>query len=159
MLVHTLVDGGTPDGAVLWQGLLDHLDALGGGNDTADVDFLGLASLHQTLDGCCQTAACSQHGVYDDERLVLGTLGSDILGMDADLGMLAVDIHAEGRDEAVVDVVEHVQKALVERQSGTEDGCQHDVLLLGQGDVDGTQRCGDGLRLVGQLLRNSRRFC
>ena len=80
------------------------------------------------------------------------TLGSDILGMDADLGMLAVDIHAEGRDEAVVDVVEHVQKALVERQSGTEDGCQHDVLLLGQGDVDGTQRCGDGLRLVGQRL-------
>ena len=37
VLVHTLVDGGTPDGAVLWQGLLDPLDALGSSDDAADV--------------------------------------------------------------------------------------------------------------------------
>ena len=72
--------------------------------------------------------------------------------MDAHLGMFAVDVHAEGRNKAVVNVVEHLQETLVEGQSGTQNGGQHDVLLLGQGNIEGAQRRSNGLGLVGQRL-------
>ena len=72
--------------------------------------------------------------------------------MNTDLGMLSIDIHAEGRYETIVGLVEHVEESLVERQTGTKHGSQYDV-ILGQGNVDGTKRCRNGLRLVFQSLR------
>lgn len=52
--------------------------------------------------------------------------------MNTDLGMLSIDIHAEGRYETIVGLVEHVEESLVERQTGTKHGSQYDV-ILGQG--------------------------
>ena len=82
MLVHALVDGSTPDGRALGQCLLDDFDALGGGNDAAEVNLLGLAGLQQRLDGGREAATCCQHGVDNEQRLVLDALRGDVLGMD-----------------------------------------------------------------------------
>ena len=111
-----------------------------------------LACLKQGVDGCSQTATCGEHRVDDDERLVLNALCGNVFRVYTYFCMLAVDIHAEGRNKAVVGLVEHIQESLVERQPGSQYGGNHHVFLR-QGDVDGSQRRGDGLGLVLQGFR------
>ena len=72
--------------------------------------------------------------------------------MNTYFSMLTIDIHAEGRHEAIVGFVEYVEESLVERQAGTEHGSQYDV-FLGQGNVNSPKRCHNGFRLVFQSLR------
>ena len=72
--------------------------------------------------------------------------------MDAHLGMLTVDIHPEGRDETIVGLVEHIEKSLMERQSGTEySGDDH--IVFRQRYVYRAQWRSDGLGLILQGLR------
>ena len=66
--------------------------------------------------------------------------------------MFTIDIHTESRDKAIVGLIKHIQETLVERQSGTKHRCYHHILLR-QGDVEGAERRGNGLRLILQGLR------
>ena len=93
------------------------------------MDFLGLARHQQSLDRSSHRATSGQHGVDNDERLVLHAGSSDIVGLDAHLGMLTVDIHTKGGDIGIVGMVKHIEEALVERQSGTQHSAQHDIVL------------------------------
>ena len=63
--------------------------------------------------------------------------------------VLTVGVHAEGGDEGVVGMVEHLEESLVEGQSGTQDGA--DDQLVGR-HIDGcyAQRRGHFAFLVSE---------
>ena len=147
MLIHTLVDGSAPDGGIVGDSLPDHIQAIGCSDDAGYVDASRFAVVQQSLVGSRHGSARSEHGVSDDERLVLGAGCRHVLSVYAHFGVFAVGVHAIGRDEGVVGMVEDVQESLVEGQSGPQHGGDDDV-VLGQGDVDATERSGDVLRLV-----------
>ena len=98
------------------------------------------------------TASGSEHGVNNDEGLALAGGSGHIFRMDADLGMLAVGVHTICRDEAIGGAIEDMEVAFVEGQTGTQDR-GHKEVILGQGDVDGTEGRGYGLSLVFQDFR------
>ena len=141
MLVQSLVDGSAPDGGLFfWEGVLDVLNAFWGSKDTCHVDMfrvtLGDEGLHTHL----HADAGSEHWVGDDECLVCQVWRSKIFDVDTDLGMLLVGIFAVSTHKGIARVVEDIEKTLMERKTGTEDGSDDD--LVGR-EVDPcyTERC------------------
>ena len=154
VLVHAGVDGGAPDGGlVLGQGFLDHVDAFGSGYDAGDVDVSGRACFGQGLVGGGHASAGGKHGVGNDERLALDARRGHVFGMHAHLGVLAVGVHAVGRNEGAVGMVEHVLESIVEGESGAEHSGQQHV-VLGQLYVERAQGSGDGFWLVAERFRD-----
>ena len=145
--VHAGVDGGAPEGGVLGHGLAHHVDALLGAYHAGDMQGGGSARLGQGLIAGGHGATRGQHGVGDDERLAPDAGRSHVLGVYAHLGMLAVGVHAEGGDEGVVGMVEHMEEPLMEGQSGPEDGA-HDQVVGWHVDGSHAQGCGHLALLV-----------
>ena len=73
--------------------------------------------------------------------------------MDAHLGMLAVDIHTEGRHIGIVGTIEDVEESLMEGQSGTKHGTEYDIVFR-QRNLQGAKRCRHGLGLIVEPLRH-----
>ena len=72
--------------------------------------------------------------------------------MHAHLGMLTVGVHTISRYESIVGVVEHIDKTLVERQTGTQHSGNQQVFLW-QLDIDGAQWCCNSLGTILQGFR------
>ena len=122
MLVQSLIDGCTPDGSLVFrEGLLDVLDALWSGKHAGYMDVLrgslGKERLHTHL----HADTGGKHRVSDDERLAGKVWSSQILDMNPHLGMLLVGIFTIGTHESISGVVEDIEETLMERQTGTED--------------------------------------
>ena len=129
VLVHSRVDGGAPDrGLVVGEYRFDMVNALFCGDDAADMDALGRAFRQESLVAQLHAATGGEHWVGDDERLGVDAWRGEILDVDAYLAVFLVGIFAVGRDKGVARMVEDVEKALMKRQSGTEDRGQHNLV-------------------------------
>ena len=129
MLVHSRVDGTAPDGClVVRQCLLDVVDALRSGNDAANVDALWSSLGYECLVAQLHAAACGKHRIGNDEVLLVDARCGKVLDVDAYLVALVVLIGTVGADESIAGMVENLQKSGVERQSGTEDGSQDNLV-------------------------------
>ena len=128
MLVETLVYGSTPDGSVLGECLAYVLNALGRSHNANHVHLLGSALGEQSLVAQLHRAARSEHRIDDEQCGVVEVGSGKILYVDANLGMSLVLIFAECRNEGIAGVVEDVEEALVERQTCTEYGAEHQLV-------------------------------
>ena len=72
--------------------------------------------------------------------------------MHAHLGMLTVGVHTISRYESIVGMIEHIDKTLVERQTGTQHSGNQQVFLW-QLDIDSAQWCCNGLGTILQGFR------
>lgn len=131
---------------------LDMVDALWRGNDTADVYAAWCALCQERLIAQFHAASRGEHGVCDDKCLLVDAWCGEVFHVNADLMMLFVLVFTVGRYEGVTSMVEDIEEALVERQSGTEDGGKN---YLVRRDVHAgySQRCGYIVRLVVEGLR------
>ena len=148
MFVQSLVDRSAPDsGLILWEGLLYVLDTFGRSEDASHVDVLRGALGKERLHTHLHADAGGKHRVGDDERLVGEVWGSQILNVNTNLGMFLVGIFALSTNEGIARMVEDVQETLVERQTGTEDGAD-DNLVGRKIDLCHAQRGGHLFRLI-----------
>ena len=121
MLVHAGVDGRAPDGGlVVGEHLCDVVDAFRRSDDAGHMDALRRALGEKSLVSQLHAAACSEHRVCYDEVLLIDARRGEVLDVDAYLMVLGVGILTVGRHEGVSRVVEHIQEAVVEGQSGAE---------------------------------------
>lgn len=126
VLVHSRVDGRAPHGClVVGEGLLDMLDALGRGYHAGHVYALGRAVGKEGLVAQLHRAARGQHGVGYDERLAVDRGRGEVFHVYAHFCVAVVLVFAVRAYEGVAGVVKHVQEAVVERQSGTENRSQY----------------------------------
>ena len=140
VLVHSRVDGRAPYGClVVGEGLLDMLDALGRGYDACHVYALGRAPGEERLVAQLHRAARCQHGVGYDERLAVEARRGEVLHVYAHFCVAVVLVFAVRAYEGVAGVVEHVQEAVVEGQSGAEYRCQY-YLVGRHADLSRAQR-------------------
>ena len=129
LFVQSLVDRSAPDGGlILWEGLLYVLDTFWRSEDASHVDVLRGALGKKRLHAHFHADAGGKHRVGDDERLVGEVWGSQILNVNTNLGMFLVGIFAISTNEGIARMVEDVQETLVERQTGTEDGTDDNLV-------------------------------
>ena len=102
MLVQSLIDRCTPDGCLVFREcLLDMLDSFWSGKDARHVDVLRVALGKERLHTHLHADTSGKHWVSDDERLVGKVWSSQILDMDANLGMLLIGIFAVGAHKGI----------------------------------------------------------
>ena len=129
VLVQSLVDGSAPDGGlVVREGLLDVLDAFRGSQDASHVDVLRVALGEDRLQAHLHADASGKHRVGDDKRLAVNLWCGKIFDVDTHLGMALVGIFTISTHKGVARVIENVEKAFVERKSGTEDGANDNLV-------------------------------
>ena len=92
---------------------------------------------------------CSQHRVHHDQRLALHRRSGHILG---DNLQFALGIEAAvGTEESVLRVVEDIEESLMQRQTGTQDSSQHELVGNGVDRCDAQRRLHVGLLVVERL--------
>ena len=128
VLVETLVYGSTPNGSVVGECLAYVLNAFGRCHYANHMHLLWGALGEQRLVAQLHRTASSEHRVDDEQSGVVEVGSGKILHMDANLGVSLVLILAECRNEGIAGVVEDVEEALVERQTGTEYGAEHQLV-------------------------------
>ena len=95
------------------------------------------------LVGQFKAAACGEHWVSDDEGLIAEVGGGQVFHFDAHALMLLIEIIAVCRHKGVACMVEDVEEALMEGQTGAKHGGQDDFVVgcvslsFGQGRLYG----------------------
>ena len=119
------------------------VDAVLGGDDATQMELFWYTFGAKGLVGQFEAAACGQHRVGDDEGLVGQVGGSQIFHFDAHVLVFLIEIIAVGRHKGVARMVEDVQKAFVERQTGAKHGGEHDFIIgrVGFGHVQWSLDC------------------
>ena len=141
MLVQDGVDGSAPQRDVVkgLEQLHQVVDARLCGNDATQMELFWYAFGAKGLVSQFEAAARGQHRVGDDEGLVGEVWGGEVFHLDAHALVFLIEIIAVGRHEGVACMVEDVEEALVEGQTGTKHGGQDDFVVrrvglgLGQG--------------------------
>ena len=136
-----LVDGRDPEGDVGGELLLEVFDGVAAGDGAHQVGVGRLAALFEELvvsdfDG----GAGGEHRVGDDEGLAGDLRGRAVV--DLDLEVITLSVFAERGNEGRLGVVEHVENALVQRQTGTHDRGD-DELGVVRSDLGGAERRDD----------------
>lgn len=131
MLVQDGVDGSAPQRDIVkgLEQLHQVVNAVLGGDDATQMELFWYAFGAEGLVGQLEAAARGQHRVGDDEGLVGEIGGGEIFHFDAHVFVFLVEIIAVGRHEGVARMVEDVEEALVEGQTGTKHGGQHDFIV------------------------------
>ena len=116
-----LVDGGHPEGDLVAVALGKMVHGVGAGDGADEVDGDGFAPfLDELVDGDLDGRAGGEHGVRQDEGLAFEGRGGAVIRPDFEI--VAGAVLAERREEGGLGMVEEIEDALLERQSGPEDG-------------------------------------
>lgn len=154
MLVHAGVYGGAPNGGTVGrEGALHVLYALRRGNDAAHMNVARHTLGDERLIAQLHASARGEHRVGNDERFPFDAGRGEILHVYAHLVALIVYILAVGAHESIAGMVEDIEEAIVERQSGAEDGGKH-YFVYGHVHLSYAQRRGNVLFFILQRARN-----
>ena len=165
MFVEQRVDGCTPERHIvgILERVTDIIDAFLRGNHTAEVNLGRTAFGAESLIAQFHASAGSKHRVGDDECLTRQVGRSHVFNADAHILTFLVAIITIGRDKGVASLIENIEKTLVERQSGSENG-SYDNRIVRRVAIGHSQRCCNLLdtvfqplaHLVGHCMANAR---
>ena len=158
MLVEHRVDDRAPEGGIGWHVLLQVVDSLRSSKCTNEMQTGWSAMGEKCFVGNFHGEACSQHWVHEDEGFVLDRRCCEVLGYDLELlyATASDSLLAIGADKGVFCMVEHIEEALVERQSSAKDGAEYDFILRHL-HIGNSQRRLDGFLGVGKLFADLER--